>query len=248
MSMCFSAQASFLASALLLPLGAATVQLARSTRQPDKLLLAAAPIGFGLQQACEGLIWLGLEGPPAGVAPAPGVLTPLEGATLTYLFFAYAFWPVWMAFAAAALVPAHTWRGRLARALPPLGLVPGILLWLPLLGDPGAAVPHRIGSSLVYPLSPLVAHLFHPLVGPTLYATLIVLPLLLVPSPRVRVFAFTLLVSFALTEWTTRQTLTSLWCFTSALLSAQILWIVAQPSPPEPQAPPSLPALAAPVR
>jgi hypothetical protein len=248
MVMCFSARASFLASALLLPIGAATLQLARSTRQPDKLLLAAAPLGFGLQQGCEGLIWLGLEGQVAGVAPTPGVLTPLEAATLTYLFFAYAFWPVWMAFAAAALVPAHTWRGRLARALPALGLVPGLLLWLPLLGDPGSALPRKIGSSLVYPLSPLVEHLLHPLVGPTLYATLIVLPLLLVPSPRVRVFALTLLVSFGLTEWTNRQALTSLWCFTSALLSAQILWIVAQPSPPETPTPPSLPALAGPSR
>jgi hypothetical protein len=70
----------------------------------------------------------------------------------------------------------------------------------------------------------------HPLVGPTLYAMVIVLPLLLVPSPRVRVFAFTLLLSFGLTEWANRQALTSLWCFASALLSAQILWIVAQDS------------------
>jgi hypothetical protein len=228
--MCFSAQASFLASALLLPIGAATLHLARSTRQPDKLLLAAAPLGFGLQQACEGLIWLGLKGQNADVAPTPGVLTPLEGATLTYLFFAYAFWPVWMALAAAALVPAHTWRAWLARALQPLGLVPGILLWLPLLGDPASALPQRMGFSLVYPLSPRVDHLLHPLVGPTLYAMVIVLPLLLVTSPRVRVFAFTLLVSFGLTEWANRQALTSLWCFASALLSAQILWIVAQDS------------------
>lgn len=62
--------------------------------------------------------------------------------------------------------------------------------------------------------------------GPLLYAALIVLPLLLVPSNRVRCFALTLVVAFALTEWASSHALTSVWCYASALLSLQILWIL----------------------
>jgi hypothetical protein len=236
---CFSAQASFLASALLLPIGAASLMAARSPEQHDKRLLAAAPLCFSLQQACEGLIWLGLDAQPSEMAAASGLL---EAPTLTYLFFAYAFWPVWMPLAAAALMPPAGWPSRLCRALPWLGLVPGILLWLPLLGDPRGALPQRVGHSLVYPLSERVEDLLAPLVGPALYASLIVLALLLVPSRRVRVFAFTLLLTFGLTEWSSRLALTSVWCFASALLSAQILWIIAElPADGELEPSPSLP-------
>jgi hypothetical protein len=62
-----------------------------------------------------------------------------------------------------------------------------------------------------------------------------VVPLLLVPSLRVRVFALTLLLAFGVTTWTNHHALTSVWCFLSALLSAQILWILQEPEPwPQP--------------
>jgi hypothetical protein len=225
--MCFSARASFVASALLLAIGAVTLRSASTPGQRDKLPLAAAPLLFGVQQACEGVVWLGLPDPSAGPGWDGSPSTLVLGAALSYLFFAYAFWPVWMPLAAAALMPPTAGTVRLSRALPLAGVVPGVLLWLPLLRDPRSALPLPSGHTLIYPLNPWVNHLLHPLVGPTLYAALIGLALLLVPSPQVRIFAVTLLLTFALTEWANRQALTSLWCYASALLSAQILWIVA---------------------
>jgi hypothetical protein len=59
-----------------------------------------------------------------------------------------------------------------------------------------------------------------------------------VPSWRVRVFALTLLLAFGLTEWAHRQALTSLWCYASALLSGQILWILRESAPAQ-QSPPT---------
>ncbi|MEB3334764.1 MAG: hypothetical protein VKP70_07240 [Cyanobacteriota bacterium] len=78
-----------------------------------------------------------------------------------------------------------------------------------------------------------------PLVGPVLYAALIVVPLLLVPSLRVRAFALTLLLSFALSAWANRQALTSLWCYACALLSAQVLWILLEKAPGDGSPPPA---------
>jgi hypothetical protein len=58
--MCFSAPVSFAASALLLSAGLYSLRLA-SQNNPRYLPLAAIPIAFGIQQACEGWVWLGME-------------------------------------------------------------------------------------------------------------------------------------------------------------------------------------------
>ncbi|MFN6337452.1 MAG: hypothetical protein ACK41W_01805 [Cyanobacteriota bacterium] len=228
--MCFSATASFLASGVLVAVGSATWAIARDKGDRPRLPLALAPLLFGVQQALEGLVWLGIE----AHGRHPGEASPTTvAATLAYLFFAYAFWPVWMPWTAVSLLRRFGEGAGLWSWLPGLGLVPGLLLWLPLLGQPQSALPTSIGHALVYPLNPWTAQLLPALVGPVLYAALIVVPLLRVPSGRVRAFALTLLLAFTLTEWASRQALTSLWCYASALLSAQILWILWERAPGE---------------
>ncbi|MEB3318799.1 MAG: DUF6629 family protein [Cyanobacteriota bacterium] len=232
--MCFSATASVLASGALVTVGAATLALPRGNADRHALPLALVPLLFGVQQGLEGRVWLGI----AGHAPAAGGDSATVAATLAYLFFAYAFWPVWMPWAAVSLLPGG--RGQGLRWLPLLGLVPGLTLWLPLLSDPAVALPARIGHALVYPLHPWSQTLLPPWVGPALYAAWIVGPLLLVPSGRVRAFALTLLLAFALTEWAHHLALTSVWCYASALLSGQILWILRETAPAEPSPAPTL--------
>lgn len=51
---------ALLASALLLPAGFYGLRLA-SQNNPGYLPLAAIPITFRVQQACEGWVWLGME-------------------------------------------------------------------------------------------------------------------------------------------------------------------------------------------
>ena len=226
--MCFSATASFVAAALLLPTGATALAMAWSKGQRQKLPLAAAPLLFGLQQSLEGMVWLGIRAQPALASPDQRV-GPVVAA-LAYLFFAYVCWPVWMPLAAVAQMEQPK-LGHLGlwRAVPALGLLPAFTLWLPFLNDPRAAVPEQIGHSLVYALTPWSAGLLPPVVGPLLYAALIVLPFLKVPSQRVRSFALTLLVAFGLAQWLSSEALTSVWCYASALLSLQILWILQEP-------------------
>lgn len=85
--MCFSATASFLTAAALLPIGLETLRLARQ-RSPRLLPLAATPLLFAAQQAVEGWLWLGQR----GMAPVAVVMP----AAITYLGFAFALWPVWL--------------------------------------------------------------------------------------------------------------------------------------------------------
>lgn len=59
--MCFSASASFTASAVLMPLGLYSTHIARKTGQRDYVPLALTPFFFGLQQLVEGLEWTGID-------------------------------------------------------------------------------------------------------------------------------------------------------------------------------------------
>lgn len=58
--MCFSAQASFTAAALLLPAGAVGVYKAYRTHR-RYMAICALPFLFGLQQLFEGLVWTSWE-------------------------------------------------------------------------------------------------------------------------------------------------------------------------------------------
>lgn len=226
--MCFSATASFVASGVLLPLGAATLAIAVTKGDRLTVPLAMAPILFSLQQALEGMVWLGL-------ARGSGNDSVTVGAVVAYLFFAFAFWPMWIPWAALRLWPEEERIPLLLPLISALGLVPGTVLWLPLLRHPQSALPEQIGHSLVYPLTPWSAGLLPEGVGHMVYAVWIVLPLFLVPSVRMRTFALSLLLAFGLTQWASSQALTSVWCFASALLSVQILWILREPPFPAPR-------------
>jgi uncharacterized protein DUF6629 len=83
--MCFSAEASYTAAALLLPAGALASQRAYKANR-KYLAIAALPLLFGFQQLSEGLVWTG---------------NALSGDTmvqrsLAYMFFSWLAWPVWV--------------------------------------------------------------------------------------------------------------------------------------------------------
>lgn len=82
--MCFSAQASFTASAVLAIIGTLNLPQVTAKRQ---WLLAAIPFFFTIQQATEGVLWMTL-----GVEGANPTLRDL--ALYIYLFFAIFFWPI----------------------------------------------------------------------------------------------------------------------------------------------------------
>jgi len=83
--MCFSATASFGASAVLGTIGIIAVTKAKTN--PQKLF-ATIPLIFAVQQLTEGLLWLSLKDP--AIAAWQSLLTYI------YLVFAMAVWPLWV--------------------------------------------------------------------------------------------------------------------------------------------------------
>src|SRR5436309_7367554 len=124
--MCFSAEASFAAGTMLLPIGAYCVQ--RALRKDQRYLrLALIPVAFGVQQLIEGCVWLGLH---------HGDESLTERAAVVYLFFSHAFWPFWIAF---SLLPIEERRSRWTFLAATTALA---LAWVALFA-PVAADPER---------------------------------------------------------------------------------------------------------
>ncbi len=226
--MCFSASASFTASAVLIPLGLYSTHIARTTGQKGYIPLAMTPFFFGVQQFVEGLEWTAID---AGkIEP----LTTLGG--LGFLFFAYCFWMIWIPWSAWSIARSTESPG-LVRRLQWVAIVSTILgigFYLPVLMNPPALQPavHSTGR-LVYDISNLhsAIHNFvntEPL-GELVYWGFIVLPLVALKDKAVRLFGILIFVSIFLTWFTYSKTFNSVWCFYCAILSIFILWIVNRP-------------------
>jgi len=216
-----------------MPLGALAIRQTHRRRRPELLPLALMPVLFGLQQAIEGLVWLALE--------AEWTQAGLRPLALGYLFFAFFLWPSWLPWVALTLSRGRlgSWRRNLLRALTLGGVLLGLALWLPLLLEPARLSTVVQGHSIVYNARLLLSGDAGNL-GRVLYLLLILLPLLLLPSPRLWLFSFGLLAAGLLADRVAHHAFTSVWCYFSALLSSWILWLVSsQPAMPWTSAPPA---------
>jgi hypothetical protein len=223
--MCFSSSASFVLAAALLPLGAASVRYVRDRQRSDLLPLALTPLIFSLQQALEGLVWLGLQQGGSGWLVHP--------AALGYLFFAYAFWLAWFPWSALRLNP-HApprLRRRILLGLLVLGLLMGGVLWLPLLVDASRLQPAVVKGSLDYGTTLLTDRWMNQELGSTIYAVIILGPFMLSASERLRWFGAGIFATFLISHLAFGYAFASVWCFFSALLSASLYWILRDPEP-----------------
>lgn len=90
--MCFSAEASFTASAVISVAG--IIAIKRSSNIQQKLF-ALVPLFFAIQQFIEGLLWIVLKNPIYGEWK--------HLLTMAFLVFAWLVWPVYMPFSMAML-------------------------------------------------------------------------------------------------------------------------------------------------
>lgn len=218
--MCFNATASFVTAAVLIPAGVATLRRVTSSNH-HLVFLAAFPLLFGVQQLLEGLLWLSLGDPLAGLIGAPSTDSGTVAA-LGFLFFAYALWP--------ALVPLAAWhaevmplRRRIFALLAGLGAMLGLFLYLPLLLEPGWLTLSVVQGSILYEprliLDPFVSRQ----VTRGVYALIVALPLIGSSVPLLRRFGGLVLVSVLISAAAFSYAFVSIWCFFAAVLSA---WLV----------------------
>lgn len=224
--MCFSAEASLAAGAVLLPAGgyAAAVAWRRDRRY---LPVAATPLLFGVQQLCEAGVWLGLD------RGEPGLV---RSASLAFLFFAFAVWPFWIPFSVAAI----EWRGTKRRALfaaAAAGLAVGLGGYVPtaLRFDSWAEV-RVVHHSLRYDFSDMPPGLWGAsFAWQGLYLGVVIAPLLICRDRGVRWFGVGVAAAATVSHVLFHYAFASVWCFFAALVSAHLCLVLYRlPSHPRP--------------
>lgn len=215
--MCFSAEASFAAGAVLIPAGGYCVAAALKKR-PTLLPLALVPIFFGVQQISEGFVWQGLHhDDPATVRPA----------SLVFLFFALAFWPFWFPLVSAATETSP----RKRRAFTVLAVASAAwfgVFYLPILTGPESLLSTRIVHHSIrydYPGLAVYQYVPRPLLR-VLYFLCVAVPLALGSESSLgRVPGLVFAASAVLSAVVFEYAFVSVWCFFAAVLSAYLAWM-----------------------
>lgn len=212
--MCFSAPVSFTASAVLLSAGLYSLRLA-SQHNPRYLPLAAIPIAFGVQQACEGLVWLGMNGSSA---------TEVRLGAFGFLAFAYWFWLFWAPWSVAIAEPNPIVQ-RVGWSLGLLGFGYGALLYLPMVFQPDWLAVQVVHHSIEYKTRLVFDPWFAQEVPRLVYALIILIPFALASNRALTGFGAMIALSAIASHWLLHQVFVSVWCFFAAILSLLIIFI-----------------------
>jgi hypothetical protein len=207
---CFSAEASFIAGAALVPAGIYCLWSA-ALKKPSYLCLAAVPLCFGIQQISEGFVWHALAHGDAGQTRA---------ASLVFLFFALAFWPFWFPLLTAVMEPCAK-RKWIFVILSVLAIGWFWVLYYPLVVGPESllrieSVHHSIQYE--YPDLAIYTYVSKPRLR-LLYFFSIALPPMLSSETWGRIPGLVLGVSALLAVFLFDYAFVSVWCFFAAVLS-----------------------------
>jgi hypothetical protein len=212
--MCFSAEASFGSAAALVAVGGYCVS--RAVRNDYRYLpLALTPVFFGVQQAAEGFVWLGLHHDDTML---------VQRASVVFLYFALAFWPFWIPF--SLLWPEARQPARVFFVVMVALSVVWLFLFLPIAIDPSKWLRTEVvHHSIAYGVDDLPGFQLVPrVIWRLAYLAFIAGPLA-VASPggggkRLRLIGGgTIAVLFAVSYGIYWYAFTSVWCFFAALLS-----------------------------
>lgn len=217
--MCFSPQASFIASAFLATIaGLSYLKLShqKKLRYAQKGLIMV-PLGFAIQQFSEGWVWLALLYNYSALV--------LNLATYTFMFFAFIFWPAYVPTCLYQLEQNEI-RKDVLRLFRLIGYVTAALLFGRMLYfgiQAQLANCHIMYTSNLSELSWLMACL---IMAGYLMAT--VGALLVCSVPGVRRLGFLIGAAYIIAYLFYINFLISVWCFFSALVSLLVYQLISQ--------------------
>lgn len=214
--MCFSAEASFITAAVLVPVGGYCIQAALRKRW-SYVALAAAPLFFGIQQIFEGFVWLGIERHDPAM---------IQWTSLGFLFFALGFWPFWIPLS-AFFVEEIFWRKCWIGTMTLLSLVWMFGLYGPIFLDPERWLTTQVVHySIYYNYFDLpIYQMTSPTVLRLLYLATIVVPYASTSNREVVGLGILLIVSAVLSHFVFAHAFVSVWCFFAAVLAGYLGYV-----------------------
>jgi hypothetical protein len=219
--MCFSAEASFTAAAILLPAGALGMQRAYRTDR-RYLPFAALPLFFGLQQLFEGLVWTG---------NALSSDTMVLRYSLAYMFFSWLAWPVWIPLSTYFLEPCR--RRYIYLIFAVVGGMLGAMQYFPYFAHEGWLVTKFFPHAISYQGAVLFDLIMRREITNAIYLFVIVAPLLTSSDRRAQIFGILISVVATVTYLFFQFAYISVFCFGGALMSLYIVYMIFREAAPE---------------
>ena len=212
--MCFSAEASFAAAAVLLPAGAVAMHRAYE-RKRQYLPFATLPLLFGLQQLFEGLVWR------AGHA---GNQSAVETFSLAYMFFSWLAWPIWVPFSTYFIEPCRRRSIYLGFAI--FGAMMGALQYVPYFAHKGWLVTRFYDYAISYQGTVLLDSIMSRTLSYSLYLFAIIAPLITSSIQNARIFGALIIFVVVTVYAFFSYAYVSVFCFGGAVMSGFIIWMV----------------------
>ncbi len=210
--MCFSAEVSFTAAAILLPAGVAAVQRAYKTDR-RYIPIASLPVLFGLQQALEGAVWT-----------SAGNQDLVAQFSLAYMFFSWLAWPVWTPFSVYFLEPAR--RRPLFVILAILGGILGGTQYFPYFVHENWLVTKFLGRAISYGSKELFDFIIGRPATYMLYVSFVIGPLLLSSHSNIRIFGLLVFSVLIVTYIFFAYAYISVFCFGGGIMSLYLVWMI----------------------
>lgn len=207
--MCFSANASFIAGISLTVAG--TLSL-RQVKNPAHLFFAAIPLLFGIQQFCEGFLWMSFSDPAFYSWHTP--------AKYAFLVFAQVIWPTWipLAFLQLERFPA---RKKVMRGFLLGGIAVSLMLFYRMLFYPLTARVEGCHITYAAPATELI-----PAIIAILYLGAIVVTPFFSSWKKALLLASVNVLSLSVTLIFFEIYFVSVWCFFAAVQSVIIILIM----------------------
>ncbi|NTW31739.1 MAG: hypothetical protein HGB12_03790 [Bacteroidetes bacterium] len=207
--MCFSAGASFGASAVLCVVGVVAI---KKTKTPKAVLFAVIPLFFSFQQFTEGFIWLTLTNPDYVFLQK----IPLY----IFLIFALVIWPTLVPLS-IMLLEKNATRKKLLSILFGMGILLSVVMTDTLLFHHVSVniLSFHIHYIVNYPVDiPQSKNIF--------YFIPSVLPYFVSSVRKMKLFGFIIILSFIVSNIFFKENVVSVWCFFAAIISVIILAII----------------------
>jgi len=207
--MCFSAEASFGAAAVIAVTGLISIKKSTTTAQR---VFAVIPLFFAIQQFLEGWIWI--------VLANPEYLSWKQFLTIGYLIFVWVVWPLYVPFS-MAMLEKKSGRRKILYGFLTLGMALSIICIYVLIFYTIEAVEARLHIKYIISNPPSYAWLYG-----FLYLVPTVLSFFISSIKKMWILGLILLSSYVFSIIVYSGNVLSVWCFFGAVTSALVLWYI----------------------
>lgn len=175
------------------------------------------PTLAGFQQFAEAHVWMGMNNADPSM---------IWWAAMTFIFFSWLIWPVWIPFSIYFLEPPASRRKMPLLAFATAGLVFGLVLFVPHVFHPDWVNVRINRQSLAYEDTMFLDYLIPRWQTYTIYIFLLVVPAMISTYLHIRLFGLTLIAVLVVVYAFLAYAYISLFCFLAGLATLHLIYII----------------------